>query len=65
MTLYIDGMDQNTTIVPRFKQTVKDIESQFVKTHLCRVHIHGISLYCHIRWTPITSMIVFMWLHLL
>ena len=48
MTLIIDGMDQNTTIVPRFKQTVKDIESQFVKTHLCGVLVHGIGLYCHI-----------------
>ena len=48
MTLIIDGMDQNTTIVPRFKQTVKDIESRFVKTHLCGVLVHGIGLYCHI-----------------
>ena len=48
MTLIIDGMDQNTTIVPRFKQTVQGIESQFVKTHLSRVLVHGIGLYCHI-----------------
>ena len=48
MTLIIDGMGQNTTIVPKFKQTVKDIESRFVKTHLCGVYYHDIGLYCHI-----------------
>ena len=48
MILIIDDMDQNTTIVPRFKQTVKNIESRFVKTHLCGVLVHGIGLYCHI-----------------
>jgi len=48
MTLIIDGMNQNTTIVPRFKQTVKGIESRFVKTHLCGVLVHDIDLYYHI-----------------
>ena len=46
-TLIIDGVDQNTTIVPRFKQTVKDIESRFVKTRLCGVLVHGI-VHCHL-----------------
>ena len=45
MTLIINDMDQNTTIVLRFKQMVKDIESRFVKTHLCGVLVHGIGLY--------------------
>ena len=48
MTLIIDGMDQNTTIMPRFKQTVKDIDSQFVKTHLSGVLVHDIGLYYYI-----------------
>ena len=48
MTLIIDDVDQNTTMVLKFKQTVKDIVSQFVKTHLCGVLDHDIDLYCHI-----------------
>ena len=48
MTSIIDFMDQNTTIVPRFKQTVKGIDSRFVRTYFCGVLVHGISLYCHI-----------------
>ena len=48
MTLNIDDMNQNNTIVPKFIQTVKDIESGFVKTHLRGVLVHGIGLYCHI-----------------
>jgi hypothetical protein len=35
MSLIVDGMDQNTTMVPKMRQTVKNIESRFVKTHLC------------------------------
>jgi hypothetical protein len=34
MSLIVDGMDQNTTMVPKMRQTVKNIESRFVKTHL-------------------------------
>jgi hypothetical protein len=45
MYLIIDGMDQNTTMVPKMRQTVKNIESCFVKTHLCGVLVHGIGLY--------------------
>jgi hypothetical protein len=48
MSLIIDGMDQNTTWVPKFKQSVKGIESRFIKTHLCGVLVHGIGLYCHV-----------------
>jgi hypothetical protein len=48
LSLIIDGMDQNTTWVPKFKQSVKGIESRYVKTHLCGVLVHGIGLYCHI-----------------
>jgi hypothetical protein len=43
--LIVDGMDQNTTTVPKTRQTVKNIESQFLKTHLCGVLVHGIGLY--------------------
>jgi hypothetical protein len=45
MSLIVDGMDQNTTMVPKMRQTVKNIESRFVKTHLYGVLIHGIGLY--------------------
>jgi hypothetical protein len=45
MSLIVDGMDQNTTMVPKMRQTVKNIESRFVKAHLCEVLVHGIGLY--------------------
>jgi hypothetical protein len=45
MSLIVDGMDQNTTMVPKMRQTVKNIESGFVKTHLCGVLVRGIGLY--------------------
>jgi hypothetical protein len=48
MSLIIDGMDQNTTWVPKFKQSVKGIESRYIKTHLCGILVHGIGLYCHV-----------------
>jgi hypothetical protein len=48
LSLIIDGMDQNTIWVPKFKQSVKGIESHYIKTHLCGVLVHGIGLYCHV-----------------
>ena len=48
MCLIVDGMDQNTTMVPKMRQTVKNIESRFVKTHLCTVFVHGIGLYADV-----------------
>jgi len=45
MCLIVDGMDQNTTMVPKMRQSVKNIESRFVKTHFCRILVHGIGLY--------------------
>ena len=48
MCLIVDGMDQNTTMVPKMRQTVKNIESRFVKTHLCGVLVHGIGLYADV-----------------
>jgi hypothetical protein len=38
----------NTTMVPKMRQTVKNIESRFVKTHLCGVLVHGIGLYADV-----------------
>jgi hypothetical protein len=35
-------------MVPKMRQTVKNIESRFVKTHLCRVLVHGIGLYADV-----------------
>jgi hypothetical protein len=35
-------------MVPKMKQTVKNIESRFVKTHLCGVLVHGIGLYADV-----------------
>ena len=48
MCIIVDGMDQNTTMVPRMRQTVKNIESWFVKTHLCGALVHVIGLYCNV-----------------
>jgi hypothetical protein len=48
MSLIVDGMDQNTTMVPKMRQTVKNIESRFVKTHLCGVLVHSIGLYADV-----------------
>jgi hypothetical protein len=48
MSLIVDGMDQNMTMVPKMRQTVKNIESCFVKTHLCGVLIHSIELYADV-----------------
>lgn len=48
MSIIVDGMDQNTTMVPKMRQTVKNIESRFVKTHLCGVLVHGIGLYADV-----------------
>ena len=45
MCLIVDGMDQNTTMVPKLRQTVKGIEGRYVKTHLCGVLVHGEGLY--------------------
>jgi hypothetical protein len=48
MSLIMDGTDQNTTMVPKMRQTVKNIESRFVKTHLCGVLVHDIGLYADV-----------------
>jgi hypothetical protein len=48
MCLIVDGMNQNTTMVPKMRQTVKNIESRFVKIHLCGVLVHGIALYADV-----------------
>ena len=46
--LIVDGMDQNTTMVPKLRQLVKGIESRYVKTHLYGVLVHGVDLYTDI-----------------
>ena len=38
--LVVDGMDQNTTMVPKLGQTIKGIEGHYVKTYLCGVLVH-------------------------
>ena len=48
MCIIVDDIDQNTTMVPRVCQTMKNIESRFVKTHLCGALVHGIGLYCDV-----------------
>jgi hypothetical protein len=35
LSIVVDGMDQNTTMVPKMQQTVKNIEGRYLKTHLC------------------------------
>jgi hypothetical protein len=41
-------MDQNTIMVLKMRQTMKNIESRFVKTHLCGVLVHGIGFYADV-----------------
>ena len=48
LCLIVDGMDQNTTMVPKLHQLVKGIKSRYVKTHLCGVLVHGVGLYIDI-----------------
>jgi hypothetical protein len=48
MCLIVDGMDQNTTMIPKMRLTVKSMESRFVKTHLCGVLVHGLGLYANV-----------------
>jgi hypothetical protein len=48
MCFLIDGVDQNTTMVSKMRQIVKNIESCFVKTHLYGVLVHGIGLYADV-----------------
>jgi hypothetical protein len=48
MSLIVDGMDHNTTMVSKMRQIVKNIESRFVKTHLYGVLVHGIGLYADV-----------------
>ena len=38
----VDGMDQNATMVPKFRQPVKGFEGRYMKTHLCEVLVHGL-----------------------
>ena len=49
LSIVIDGMDQNTTMVPKMRQTMKNIEGQYVKTHLCKILVHSWGLYCDLR----------------
>jgi hypothetical protein len=46
MSIVVDGMDQNTTMVPKMRQSVKNIEGRYVKTHLYGVLVHGWGLCC-------------------
>ena len=45
MYLIVDGMDQNTTMVPKLRQAAKGIEGRYVKIHLCGILVHGEGLY--------------------
>jgi hypothetical protein len=46
LSIVVDGMDQNTTMVPKMRQTVKNIEGRYMKTHLCGILVHGWGLCC-------------------
>jgi hypothetical protein len=48
LSIVVDGMDQNTTMVPKMRQTVKNIEGRYVKTHLCAILVHGWGLCCNL-----------------
>ena len=45
LLIVVDGMDLNTTMVPKMHQTMKNIEGQYMKTHLRGVLVHGWGLY--------------------
>ena len=45
MCLIVDGMDQNTTMVPKLQQALKEIKDQYMKIHLCNILVHGEGLY--------------------
>ena len=48
LCLIVDGMDQNTTMVPKLRQLVKGIESRYMKTHLYGLLIYDVGLYSNI-----------------
>jgi hypothetical protein len=35
-------------MIPKMRQTVKSMESRFVKTHLYEVLVHGVGLYANV-----------------
>ena len=45
LSIVVDGMDQNITMVPKMRQTVKNTEGWYVQTHLCGVKVHSWGLY--------------------
>jgi hypothetical protein len=49
LSIVVDGMDQNTTMVPKMRQSMKNIEGRYMKTHLCGVLVHGWGL-CYDLW---------------
>ena len=46
LSIIIDGMDQHTTMVPKMRQCIKNIEDLYVKTHMCGVLVYGWGLCC-------------------
>ena len=48
LCMIVDGVDQNATWISSMKQTMKNMESLYVKTHLCGVLVHGIGLYADV-----------------
>lgn len=44
MYIILNGIDQNTTMVPKMRQTVKNVESWCIKIHLCGALVHEIGL---------------------
>lgn len=60
LCLIIDGMDQKTTMIPKFMQFVKGVEGRYVKTHLCGVLVYELAL-CTCGWMHITNTTVTRW----
>lgn len=49
INIIINDMDYNRMSVPKIKMTMKrDRILIYVKTHLSRVLVHGIGLYCYV-----------------
>jgi hypothetical protein len=49
LLIVIDGMDQNTTMVPKIWQTMKIIEGGYIRTHPYGISVHGWGL-CYNLW---------------
>jgi hypothetical protein len=48
MSIVVNGMDLNTTMVSKMQKMVKNIKGRYVKTHLYRILVHRWKLCCNV-----------------